>query len=611
MVKYRNYYNSKVKTCADLIQKSVDNIILAAAFALLCFSAYYLYFRPFPRNNNLNLPSIAKLSHAQNTVKYRGYDNFSWENAKGGLPLVQGDSVYTHESSGAQIKFKSGPSLSMDPYTLLKITQQDKEFALDLLSGNISAQLDNEGDHITLLLGKRKFRLSGTKAQIKIKKQGNKAQISVLKGQVKISEGEDQKKEFGVSELELTSERGIPKKANVFDIEYEDIPPDYINTYPQNEIKFSFKPPTEHNVGPFKVHVENISSGKIEKFTTNKNTVSLKNLQPGFHAVKVTKQLVDKEIKTPLMNFTLEFHEPPYFSNPTTQLFIEAETSTREIPLSIDEQEYIQVLRLIKDNITIKESKIDPVLNANDTNTFILKHNFKEEGDYELQLKPQGISYPDYIQTSTLKVVRKDSLNVPEPLKRGKEEVLFQTIDFQKVSLKWTRAYKDSSFEVLINGTVYKTTEPFLDYPLPIRGEQQKVLEWKVREIVNNRKSPYSEPDLIKIQPVENFLQSPASGTRILLEKPNQLVTFEWQGKLKKNEAFEFQVSKSADFKNPFISKKTKEQNAKTPLGAKGEYYWRVKIKTNEGKVRYGSPIKIQVQPAPPPTPIKLKERIE
>ncbi len=153
-------------------------------------SLYQLYLRPY-RSQSFEEPQIlAKVLNPTKTVKFKENQSFAWKDVRQGLKVGAGDRLYTHNDSQVDVDFIEGPQLSLAPNTLLQIRKITEGLGLDLASGSFSTTFNKDTDYITLMLGQRKFVLSakGKKAKVKIKKSKNRAEITVVSGQVKLKE---------------------------------------------------------------------------------------------------------------------------------------------------------------------------------------------------------------------------------------------------------------------------------------------------------------------------------------------------------------------------------------------------------------------------------------
>lgn len=92
----------------------------------------------------------------------------------------------------------------------------------------------------------------------------------------------------------------------------------------------------------------------------------------------------------------------------------------------------------------------------------------------------------------------------------------------------------------------------------------------------------------------------------IELTKPNQKVVFDWK-KSKNSPYSKFELSNDPNFKEIIINKKVLSNQTKITFPKVGVYYWRTYSYTKAGKKLLNTPIKVKIQPTPPPKkPIRL-----
>jgi hypothetical protein len=92
----------------------------------------------------------------------------------------------------------------------------------------------------------------------------------------------------------------------------------------------------------------------------------------------------------------------------------------------------------------------------------------------------------------------------------------------------------------------------------------------------------------------------PSSGAVIELERPDQLVKFEWKESAQASQAsYQFELSSDENFKEIVKDEELKSASLSTVIGKTGTYFWRVKIKGQKGD-EFSRPVSVEVRPSPP-----------
>lgn len=128
-------------------------------------------------------PPIGYISHSVQDVRRRLIDDLSWSQVKDDEKVFEGDSVFTGDSSQAQVVLSQGSSLDIASNSLVVLTNLGGQMSLDVQYGTLTGQLTG-GETLKLkIAGKETELKGGQNSQIKIRADGN---IAVLKGQVTV-----------------------------------------------------------------------------------------------------------------------------------------------------------------------------------------------------------------------------------------------------------------------------------------------------------------------------------------------------------------------------------------------------------------------------------------
>lgn len=600
----------------------------------MAFSLYQLYFRPYQLAGGNTRVTVAKIKSPTKTVKFKENESFSWKDARQGLGLSIGDRLYTHNNSMADVDFIDGPQINMAPNTLLQIKLEDKNYGLQVESGSIATSFNDKTEHITLILGARKFVIKGkTKGtKLKVTRKDNSATVTVLSGVAKIDEITNKtpqgSKEIEDSAIELSSEKMLEEALVTKLI----IKPDkelsgIVKGFRNQKFEISWEYLNKDSNIPRESTVEvTTPEGKVLKTPLNsgQTTFDIKPFENGIYHYRITTE----GESSPLSTFTFSPYAFPTLNIERERDFFFTDES---VLLTVEERPYPQVLHVFsqKNQEVVKEIAIGP-RGINESEKLLnLDFPLKDfpPGSYFLQLKPDSKLIPNLESASIELYKAEEALTISSPLKLlaptldpQQPEVITSYQEEAQVSLNWQEEETSIKTGAPINWEIQweegnnsftKVTQTNqVTFPTSHKGK----LRYRVRKVVATNKSPWSdwkEMTIIK----ENVKVFPKTGSEIFLDKPNQLVDFKWQppsGKsLAKNEKYVFEVSKNQSFKKQTLKRETKDSAIKIPLGEKGTYFWRVKIVDKTGKSRYGSPVEIKVSPAPPPSPLKLQEKLE
>lgn len=122
-------------------------------------------------------------------------------------------------------------------------------------------------------------------------------------------------------------------------------------------------------------------------------------------------------------------------------------------------------------------------------------------------------------------------------------------------------------------------------------------IKWQVTSTGMNTKTNISQFNYITLNKVEFDRKKPLV---IELKNPNQKVEFGWQ-KNKSTSYTLFELSDDPNFKNIIISKKLLRTKTKITFPKVGVFYWRSNSISNKGKKVLNLPVKVLIQPTPPP----------
>ncbi|MBY0517457.1 MAG: FecR family protein [Bacteriovoracaceae bacterium] len=565
-----------------------ETTLIAAALLMILVSAYQLFLRPIgvesgPRSWQ------AWLSSLENSAKHRRGNDLVWRDLYQGDRLSIGDSIFTGGDSRAQLNFKEGQVLSLSENTLVRLQNNQDLNQILLEQGVVSAQLGDGA--LELEMDGKKLELSGKGAQVQIIKDGEKTKLSVVEGVANVSEGE--------SKLEVKKNEEISienKKLNKRLLSYSLLSPgegDTLWIQENDSVMFKWE-----NLKAEQTQVEIAQDLKFKKIiathTTTLDHESFK-LTSGQYFWKVKSEFGESRIGT----FTLKVESPIRLISPSadsvTLLPVEREENETNVVLeweSIDVKNY---------KIKIKIDEREDVYESSHFQKAVLVPINKE---IFWSVSPDDESRPHALASreSKFKFEKMPLPTVPQwetqsplSLSHGKVEESDLAWKGNSMQYEWIIQQEDKVIAKEM------TSKSEMIFPLIGAGEYQV----KVRGVDSNqRMSEWSERLTVNWQPFE--ARKPQEGQKIILEKPDQKIHFEWIGSGEQI----FELSENDSFEKIILTQKGKGE-ADIVFPRVGTFFWRAR----KADGSFSEPKKVLVEPTPPleapEAPPEIKREIE
>ena len=137
--------------------KKVDTAIIAACLLLLLACGVILSNNSFfsGEDDTSKLKAVGKISATSNDVRRRHHDDLSWNTANRSDTVFEGDSVYTGDTSKADISLEKGGKLTLDPKSLVVIKTEGDNLTLDLKYGAFGGKVNGDQKIIVINNGER------------------------------------------------------------------------------------------------------------------------------------------------------------------------------------------------------------------------------------------------------------------------------------------------------------------------------------------------------------------------------------------------------------------------------------------------------------------------
>ena len=133
-----------------------DKIVLSVTFIGMMMTLYFLLFDSnfeilAKKSETKSETSIGKLTIRGSDTRKKAFGAFEWKTAKANQDIGTGDSVFSGESSAAQVSFAKGGSIDLAPNTLINFVE----------SGGIEIPEVNEGNIRLSIKDKMKVSIGG------------------------------------------------------------------------------------------------------------------------------------------------------------------------------------------------------------------------------------------------------------------------------------------------------------------------------------------------------------------------------------------------------------------------------------------------------------------
>lgn len=170
-----------------------DRIILAGIISLLCYGATYYWYRTTEKTevSAVGRTPIAYLTKLENEVERRPVTRQIWQGLQSGDPVFAGEAVRTSSHATALLQTADGGrTIELDPDTLIVISQQDQNVALDLMDGRLFVHQNEKAEASklpALVLRSADAEIDLSRASVKLSKgTGTRVDVEVTKGSAKV-----------------------------------------------------------------------------------------------------------------------------------------------------------------------------------------------------------------------------------------------------------------------------------------------------------------------------------------------------------------------------------------------------------------------------------------
>ena len=556
---------------------------------LMCFliSSYFLV------ADQLNFTlsksaSIAQVISMSNTVKTKRTFNHHWINTNEGEGLSSDDQIFTYDNSFAEIKLLNGPSISISPNTLITIDKVKSTSSIDVKQGMILADLSNYKDGLEIKYKDKTILLNSSNAKIQIRNTSDGQTVDLLSGSLTYKSGQETKEVIKNQRLEINSNEISVKRVPITPIS-----PKNAHIFIQsNKVRFNWNS-DKKGTGFVSRSMNFENSKEISKAKDYK-------FKEGVYYWKV----ISNKIEGPISFFKVIPLQSTTLLSPKENSILIMSSISRDIDFTWEDKYHKDFTIEIEG----PKTKISKTLNSNR-----LTYKFNKTGSYKWRIRPQS-SVATWTKYKTFEVAP-PFLPAPPKVISPKQNELISLFDKAKISFRW-RGDKNSKYEL--------TWAPDSSFS---KDQATKIItgnshEWspkksatyffKVREIdTKARDTPFSRSLKINIELISNNNFIPKTGSKVLLQRPKEEVTFKWKKSITIDGArpiYYLEVSEDQNFKELLVSKKEFTNSSKVVFPKVGQYFWRTKVKYPNKEISYGLPQRVTVTPTPAPTTPIIKD---
>lgn len=574
--------------------RRLESLSIVTALLLIALASYQLFIvGQGPRDGDDAWQ--AWVSFLERGAKARAAGDLVWRDVETGAKLSEGSSIFTGSDARAELSFPEGARLDLAANTLLRLERETREIQID--EGVIKARVGARG--LELKLQGKSYQLEGSGAELQIITQQGQTDVSVLSGKVSLSSegeriaaGENESlalvKDQAPTKTSLPIELVFPQEAQVL----------WLAEGAPLELRWTLRGPA--------------TELRLELARDLRFTTELQVFRPAAVAGELSARLAPgsyfwrveaPEGRSRIGRFEVRHETAIALLSPAAEQVLELPVRRgEEAPVLIEwESPQLTAQRL--------ELQINEELRSIDTTRSSALVQLPVPARIRWRVVPRDPERPAALpsQWSSFRVVELVLPDPPEWETRGPVD-LSRTLEAQEFDLRWSGEASGYQWQVRLGDEVKAQEQtaargfafPALasgDYLVRVRGFDRL-----------GRAGEWSKPLAVRWVPFEE--RAPEKGQRIVLQRPDQSVSFAWQG-----EGVQlFELARDEAFTDIVITREGSGK-AKVVFPDTGTFYWRARSITPDGTAVYSKPRKVLVEPGPPlatpEAPPRLKREIE
>lgn len=153
---------------------------------LLIFSIWALQYDP-PESTRSELVAVGSAETESNNLSRKSLGDLIWSKLSSHDKIYQGDHIYTGEKCLATLDVFDTIQINLDEFTLIKIGSEKGLPDLEVGQGTFDIELKDKAKEVTLKVGKVRFKISGSNANIGFARHKGNVVLAVKKGSVEIN----------------------------------------------------------------------------------------------------------------------------------------------------------------------------------------------------------------------------------------------------------------------------------------------------------------------------------------------------------------------------------------------------------------------------------------
>jgi hypothetical protein len=561
--------------------------------ALAFFAGLFLYFSDY-QSPFSSTQTVGSIDFLEERVRIKAQNSLSWTSATEGLPLHDFDQVYTHRGSRAILNLTNQGQIEIFENTLIRLQQHHGATTLQLGQGVINARLENQ-ESLFLYANGKMFELKSSGAELQIIQGSEDLNIQVVSGEATLQS------ESIVVNLDSSAEMTIQgeeiREQTLFLL--EDItPPTNSIFYTQAEraihfqwtssvpVRFTLSRNPQLNT-PL-VQRENINTGEL-----------MTSLQPGTYYWRLdSASTLERGV---VQRLTIRPEVPPRWRTPRSSqsVYRLPHHDLRQIiPLAWigDSGQYL---------VQVNDKEIEVSTNSTEL-------ELDQIGSYLIQVKAMGLGREEALWSTPISVQLTTGA-LPRPYgvypRDRSRYVSFDSNALQ--TLRWRPEAGITQYRLEVTTPLQEVYEIEVDdhtfaIQTPVSGRYQ----WRVQSLNEHGQSEYSPHYVFEMQ-LEHFQPTaPEDGLKVVLDRPEQHVRFEW-ARARGVREYVFELAQDKDFKTIIHSDTGRRARADIQIQELGDYYWRTKVITRDGEEYYSTPFRVIIEPSAPPERPNIRGKLK
>ncbi len=209
------------------------------------------------QDNTGQLITVGRVADKKNHVKRKNANSFSWSGLSNSDPIFEGDQILTDVDSSAQVQLEKGDTLDIDANSLIVVQTNDGGLTVDLQYGSFVGKIATDTKITVLNKGQKSELASKAGTELRISSRSRSTDFEVLKGQLKIKSGKQQRtieknETLQVEKLSKTSE-----EPDTIDLE---APPPGVAIWKKSDQPISFHWKSTGKLHDFKLEISSDAS---------------------------------------------------------------------------------------------------------------------------------------------------------------------------------------------------------------------------------------------------------------------------------------------------------------------------------------------------------------